>query len=295
MKTPQQLHTPVLLSETISLLNPKQGESYLDLTAGYGGHASEIVSYTNEPKKAVLVDRDEYAIRELQKKCGLANAKIVHSDYLTAAKNLLENNAKFDLILMDIGVSSVQFDQAERGFSFQAEAPLDMRMDSRQENSAYHVVNYESEKQLAKIIHEYGEESPKQAGRIAYAIRTNRPIRTTVQLADVIKKVSPKQGKIHPATRTFQAIRIHVNDELGQLREALPIAVKLLNSGGRIGVISFHSLEDKIVKSYFKEESQAGYEASIELINKKPITASNNEIDYNPRSRSAKLRGAVKK
>ena len=295
MKTPQQLHTPVLLDNVISLLSPKEGESYLDLTAGYGGHASRIVSITKNENKTTLVDRDERAIRELQSKCGLANANIIHSDFLAAARKLHEQGEKYDLILMDLGVSSVQFDEAERGFSLQKDAPLDMRMNPSQKNSAYQVVNYMSEKQLAKIIRNYGEEKPKQANRIAHAIRINRPIKTTTELAKIIQDVSPRSGKIHPATRTFQSIRIIVNDELTQLVEALPIAVQMLDKSGRIGVISFHSLEDRIVKNYFNEESRSGFEASISLLNKKPITASMDEIVYNPRSRSAKLRGAVKK
>jgi 16S rRNA (cytosine1402-N4)-methyltransferase len=195
---------------------------------------------------------------------------------------------------MDLGVSSVQFDEGVRGFSFQHDAPLDMRMDSDQSHSAYTVVNHAPEKELAKIITDFGEEKPKTASKIAHAIKVNRPIKTTFQLAEVIQKVSPRQGKIHPATRTFQAIRIVVNDELEQLKQTLPIAIDLLNPGGRIAVISFHSLEDRIVKEIFYEEAKAGYEAKLELLNKKPVEASRNEIVYNPRSRSAKLRGAVK-
>jgi len=296
MKTPQQLHIPVLLNETISLLAPEMGESYLDLTAGYGGHASKILELTRAPEKAVLVDRDAYAIAELQKKCGLSKAKSEHSDFLAVAEKLVNSKRKFDLVLMDLGVSSVQFDMASRGFSFRVSAPLDMRMDPCMRVTAYDVVNKTSESELTKIIQDFGEEKPKTAQKIAHAIAINRPVKTTVELAELVRSVSPRsRGKIHPATRTFQAIRIKVNDELGQLEKTLPLAVELLSPGGRLAVISFHSLEDRIVKNYFNEQSTSGYEADVEVINKKPLTASDNELVYNPRSRSAKLRGVVKK
>lgn len=295
MKTPQQLHIPVLLDLVVRYLAPEKDESYLDLTAGYGGHASEILKITQNPERAVLVDRDKNAIRELRNQCGLANAEFMHSDFLAAATKLLDSGRKFNLILMDLGVSSAQLDQAERGFSFRYDAELDMRMDESQSLTAAEVVNRSSEKLLSEIIAKYGEETPKAARRIARAIRLNRPIKTTKQLAETVAKVHHGKGKIHPATRTFQAVRIVVNDELRQLSEALPIAQQLLEKGGRLGVISFHSLEDSIVKNYFNEQSRAGYEATLGLITKKPIIASQNEIVYNPRSRSAKLRVAVKK
>jgi 16S rRNA (cytosine1402-N4)-methyltransferase len=295
MKTPQQLHIPVLLDSVARYLAPKLNESYLDLTVGYGGHAGEILKLTKSPERAVLVDRDKNAIRELSNQCGLANAEFLHSDFLTAVEKLLDSERKFDLILMDLGVSSPQLDQADRGFSFQHDAPLDMRMDESQSKTAAEVVNRSSEKALSEMLANYGGESPKAARRIAHEIRLNRPIETTKQLAEIVTRVHHGKGKIHPATRTFQAVRIVVNDELRQLTEALPIAQQLLNKGGRIGVISFHSLEDSIVKNYFNEQSRAGYEATLDLITKKPITASQDEIVYNPRSRSAKLRVAVKK
>jgi 16S rRNA (cytosine1402-N4)-methyltransferase len=295
MKTPQQLHIPVLLDSVLRYLAPEAGDRYLDLTAGYGGHASEILKITQNPEQAVLVDRDENAIRKLKNQCGLANAEFMRSDFLTAVKNLQDSGRKFDLILMDLGVSSPQLDQPERGFSFQYDAALDMRMDESSALTAAEVVNRSSEKALSEMIVKYGEETPKVANRIAHAIRLSRPINTTKQLADIVTKVHHGKGKIHPATRTFQAVRIVVNDELHQLAEALPIACQLLTQGGRIGVISFHSLEDVIVKNYFNEQSRAGYEATLSLISKKPIVADQKEIVYNPRSRSAKLRVAVKK
>jgi 16S rRNA (cytosine1402-N4)-methyltransferase len=294
MKTPQQLHIPVLLDSVLRTLAPKAGDKYLDLTAGYGGHAKEILKITGNNQESVLVDRDKNAIRELSNQCGLANTEFIQSDFLTAVKELRDSERKFDLILMDLGVSSPQLDNAERGFSFQYEAKLDMRMDESQALTAWEVVNRSSEKALSEMIVKYGDETPKVGNRIAHAIRINRPIDTTKQLADVVAKVHHGKGKIHPATRTFQAVRIVVNDELRQIAETLPIACQLLNPGGRIGVISFHSLEDAIVKNYFNEQSRAGYEATLELATKKPVIADENEIVYNPRSRSAKLRVAVK-
>ena len=251
--TPQQLHIPVLLDETLAVLAPKAGESYLDLTAGYGGHAARVLALTKAPGKATLVDRDENAIRELKNQCGFANAELVHEDFLTAVEKLHEAGSRFDLILMDLGVSSAQLDQAARGFSFQHDAPLDMRMDARLKTTASEIVNHRSAKDLAKIIAEYGEESGKSAAKIARRICLARPIVTTGQLANLIAEIHPRRGKTHPATRTFQAIRIAVNDELGQLKAALPRAMELLNPGGRLAVIAFHSLEDRIVKTYFKE------------------------------------------
>jgi 16S rRNA (cytosine1402-N4)-methyltransferase len=295
MKTPQQLHTPVLLDTVVRYLAPTAGDSYLDLTVGYGGHASEILKITGNARQSVLVDRDINAIRELGNKCGLANAEFINSDFLTAVRKLRDSGRKFNLILMDLGVSSPQLDQAQRGFSFQTEAPLDMRMDESQNMTAAEVVNRSSEKDLSEIIVKYGEETLKNARRIAHAIRLNRPIATTKQLADIVTKVHHGKGKIHPATRTFQAIRIVVNDELRQLAEALPVASELLATGGRIGVISFHSLEDSIVKNYFNEQSRSGYEATLTLASKKPIAPATAEIVNNPRARSAKLRVAVKK
>jgi 16S rRNA (cytosine1402-N4)-methyltransferase len=295
MKTPQQLHIPVLLDATLRCLAPQVGESYLDLTAGYGGHARAVIDQTKASDRAVLVDRDENSIRELKNQCGFAKTEFVHDDFLAAAKGLQARGSKFDLVLMDLGVSSPQLDEPVRGFSFQKSAPLDMRMDARQQLTAAEVVNHMSEKQLSEVLLRFGEQKPKTAIKLARAIRLNRPISSTVELADIVARTSPQgRAKIHPATRTFQAIRIVVNDELEQLRQTLPIAVELLRPGGRIAVISFHSLEDKIVKDYFAEQSRAGYEAKLSLITKKPIRPDQNELVYNPRARSARLRAAVK-
>lgn len=293
MNTPQQLqHIPVLLQATLDLLAPKKGESYLDLTAGFGGHASKVIASIGDAKLATLVDRDETAItalRPLQE----AGARVLKTDYASAARQLHGAGERFDMILLDLGVSSPQIDNAGRGFSFMQEGPLDMRMDRDAKFSADTVVNHASKDELMHILRTYGEEPA--AARIAQAIIYARPLKTTAELADVVAKVyRGKRGKTHPATRTFQAIRIAVNDELKQLSDTLPLLPDLLNPGGRVGVISFHSLEDRLVKQYFAEQSQAGYEATLSLINKQPLDGATHDV-HNPRSRSAKLRAAVKK
>ncbi len=288
------LHVPVLLDETVRLLDPKPGETYLDLTAGYGGHASAIIEKTKNPSGAVLVDRDENAIAELQALKDLGTV-LLHTDFVTAARQLAEEGKQFDMILVDLGVSSPQLDRAERGFSFSKDGPLDMRMDPSAEKSAGTIVNRSSENELRRILTTYGEVPTGFAARIAKTIVRNRPIDTTKQLADLIlNEHRGKWQRIHPATRTFQALRIATNDEIGQVEAMLPLLPKLLKIGGRVGIISFHSLEDRPVKRYFKEQSDAGYEAELGILTKKPIEGATHDV-HNPRSRSAKLRVAVKK
>lgn len=283
-------HIPVLLDAVIGVLEPKSGESYLDLTAGYGGHAKSILSKTGDPSKLTLVDRDHNAINSLRdfKDKG---ATLIHSDFASAAETLKNQGKKFNMILVDLGVSSPHLDNAERGFSFQKEAPLDMRMDSSQALTADEVVNTWPKEELVRIFKEYGEE-PK-AKRIANAIAEARPISTTIQLADVIEAQYGRRGKTHPATRTFQALRIAVNDELGQLKRTLQYIPDLLEEQGRVGIISFHSLEDRIVKRYFNEETKAGFEARLKVTTKKPIDGAKEDV-LNRRARSAKLRAAIK-
>ena len=286
-----RLHIPVLLEAVLALLQPQKGESYLDLTAGYGGHAGAIIEQTGS--SATLVDRDENAIRELQS-FQQEGSRLLHTDFLSAARQLVDEGQMFDMILIDLGVSSPQLDNTERGFSFRNDAPLDMRMDQRIETSAATLVNTLSSEDLVKIITRYGEEPIGQARRIAQAIVESRPLETTGQLAEVIKKAyRGKMKRIHPATRTFQAIRIAVNDELQQVEKVLPLLPNLLNKDGRVAIITFHSLEDRLVKRYLKEQVDAGYEATLTLINKKPILGATEDV-HNPRSRSAKLRAAVK-
>lgn len=293
MEDHQSKHKPVLLREVIDLFAPVQGESLLDVTAGYGGHSSAIFDKTHQQESSCLVDRDTNATEELNNLDILKGAEIIHSDFAKASKKLHEQNKKFDLILADLGVSSPHLDNASRGFSFKNDGPLDMRMDTTSGITASDIVNTSSEESLKKIIKSYGEE--QQAGKIASVIVQNRPIKSTTHLAQIIAEALPKRGKIHPATKTFQGLRIAVNDELAQLRYTLPLWLKMLKSGGRIAVISFHSLEDRIVKEVFAEYGGDRYDADIKILTKKPVTASDDELVFNPRARSAKLRVAVKK
>ncbi len=281
------IHTPVLLDAVLEYLAPQTGESYLDLTAGYGGHASAVLAHTNAPDAMVLVDRDETAITALQ---GLADqgASLIREDFLTASTQLLADGKQFDMILADLGVSSLHLDMAERGFTFREKGPLDMRMDQRSSLTAATIVNEYDETTIAGLLKTYGEE-PK-AKRIAAAIVAQRPFTDTAALAAAVETVVPRRGRIHPATKTFQALRIAVNDELKLLDEALPIWLKLLAPGGRLAVISFHSLEDRLVKRAFAEVTSGGYDDSYRSLTKKPVVADDTEIDLNPRSRSAKLR-----
>jgi len=287
-------HVPVLLEAVLRELAPKVGESYLDLTAGYAGHATAVLKLTQNDKESVLVDRDEYAIAHLQHMAD-RGVQLLHTDFVSAATQLCEEGRQFNLILIDLGVSSPQLDQGDRGFSFKHNGPLDMRMDRRTGQTAAELVNTAHVKDLTTIIHEYGEEPYMQAKNIAEQIVANRPFEDTETLASLIKQTyRGRQGKIHPATRTFQALRIAVNDELGQVKATLPLLPKLLKQGGRVGVISFHSLEDRLVKRFFKEQEAAGFEAELQTLTKKPVSGAIDDV-HNPRSRSAKLRVAVKK
>ena len=265
----------------------------MDLTAGYAGHASEILDVTQNYKGAVLVDRDENAIKVLTEKFQGKGTRIVKADFYSAVLQEIECGNAFDMILMDFGVSSPQLDQAERGFSFAKDGPLDMRMDQSQELSAEVIVNHYNERHLAEILEEYGEEKPGFARLIARAIVHGRPWRSTAQLGEVLKRYG-RGGKIHPATRTFQAIRIAVNDELGLIEKTLKLLPKVLKPGGRVAAITFHSLEDRLVKDWLKESSAYGEESELQILTKKPITAGNEELFINPRARSAKLRAASK-
>jgi 16S rRNA (cytosine1402-N4)-methyltransferase len=286
------MHIPVLLNDVLAHLDPKSGESYLDLTAGYAGHAQSVLQYTANPRGAVLVDRDENAICVLGKQFAGSAVQIIHDDFLSAAGQLKAEGRQFDTILADLGVSSPHLNTASRGFSIRSDGPLDMRMDERQSVTAAAVVNSYDEAALSGIIRRYGEEP--RAKRIARSIVEHRPVQSTAELAHIVAQAIGRQGKIHPATRTFQAIRIAVNNELELLEAALPIWIDLLAPGGRIVVISFHSLEDRLVKQAFAERSKAGYEATLRLLTKRPVTGNNDELVFNPRARSAKLRAAVK-
>ena len=286
-------HFPVLLEEVLHYLNPQEGESFLDLTAGYGGHSSAVLERTFSPKKASLVDRDQNAVAFLTQRFKGQSVNIIHKDYLAAAEELRVAGKQFDMILADLGVSSPHLDNASRGFSIRLDGPLDMRMDERQKLTAYELVNNYSEESLRNIIRKYGEEP--RANKIARFIVENRPVRSTHELATIIARAWPgPRSRAHPATRTFQALRMAVNDELDLLEKALPIWIDLLAPGGRIVVISFHSLEDRIIKRMLNEMAGDRYDASLMLLTKQIVTGSAKEIVFNPRARSAKLRAAAK-
>lgn len=284
------IHVPVLVEEVLEYLGNTEGV-FLDCTVGLGGHAEAILNNCDRSFVVGLdVDEDALSIarERLARFINEGRLKLFKSSYVEVRKilNQLGIN-RVDAILMDLGVSSMQLEKAERGFSFNRDGPLDMRMDKEQTLTAYEVVNSWDEEALSRIIFEYGEEK-RYSRRIAKYIVQSRPIETTKQLVEVLAKAIPnKYGrKRHFATKVFQAIRIAVNNELDNLKRFLSDVPDLLNTGGRIGVISFHSLEDRIVKEFFKKESR------LKQLTKKPITPKESEIELNPRSRSAKLRVA---
>jgi 16S rRNA (cytosine1402-N4)-methyltransferase len=304
-------HQPVLYHEIIHALQPKNTGYYVDGTVGAGGHARGILEACAPDGRLLGLDVDPQAIalaRETLAPYG-QRARLVQTSYDTLTQTLREIGWDVvDGILLDLGLSSMQLDTPARGFSFQQDAPLDMRFDPQQLTTAADLVNTLPGDELADLIYRYGEE--RASRRIAQAIVKARPLRTTRQLAAVIETVSPpfgrlraaRKGRVHPATQTFQALRIAVNDELDRLQNALPQAVAALKSGGRLAVISFHSLEDRIVKEYFRQESKElvnpPYEriyeiekkATLKEINRKVIIPGEAEIAANPRARSAKLR-----
>ncbi len=293
------MHKSVLLKETIDLLNIRGNGKYIDATLGYAGHSSEILRGLEKEGFLFAFDQDEEAIKFSKERLNKINSnfKIFHTNF----KNMKDYvDEKVDGILFDLGVSSPQLDNSERGFSYHSDAPLDMRMDKRQSLSAYEVVNNYDLIKLIQIFFEYGEE--KYSKVIAKAIVNNRPINTTLELAEVIKASVPEsyRNSAHPARKVFQAIRIEVNKELEILTESINNAFDLLNSGGRLAIITFHSLEDRIVKKVFKkltDEDEISKKLPIvetkqkaKLITKKPIIPSDSELEENRRSRSAKLR-----
>ena len=293
------MHISVLLNESIESLNIKGNGKYIDATLGYAGHSSEILRRLEKEGFLFAFDQDEEAVKFSTEKLNKINSnfKIFHTNF----KNMKEYiDEKVDGILFDLGVSSPQLDETERGFSYHNDAPLDMRMDKRQKLTAYDVVNNYDIERLIKIFYEYGEE--KYSRNIAREIIKNRPINTTLELAEIIKSSVPEKyrNSAHPARKVFQAIRIEVNQELEILEQALLDAFSLLNSGGRISAITFHSLEDRIVKNVFKkltEEDEVSKKLpttktnqKAKLITKKPIIPSEKELEKNRRSRSAKLR-----
>jgi 16S rRNA (cytosine1402-N4)-methyltransferase len=301
-------HTPVLLKEAIDGLNIKEDGIYVDGTLGGAGHSLEIVKRLTSGK-LIGIDQDLDAISKAQEvlKNDLDKIILVHDNYVNIEEILSSLHIeKVDGILLDIGVSSHQLDEEERGFSYHKDAPLDMRMDETQDFTAWDVVNKYSEEELKRIIWDYGEERwAKRIAEFIVNVRETQPIDTTLQLVDVIKKAIPKKVRMeghHPAKKTFQAIRIEVNGELEVLEKSIPKMCRLLNKGGRIAIITFHSLEDRIVKETFKELNKdcicppeipicvCDKKQEIKIITRKPITPTESEIERNPRSRSSKLR-----
>ena len=294
-------HVPVLLKEAIDFLAVKRGGTYLDATVGLGGHSYEIARRLGAPGHLIGFDKDPAALEQaavsLQPPAVSEGAgdwptvSLLHGSFAEAGERVAP--ASLDGILADLGVSSLQLGDPARGFSFQAEGPLDMRMDPLSGEAAEQVVNHIGERELADVIYEFGEE--RRSRRIARAIVRSRPIQTTKQLVEVVsaaaRSMNRKHERIHPATRTFQALRIFVNRELDDLKALLEAAPGVLKPGGRLVMISFHSLEDRIVKDALREGAKQGW---CRLLTKKPLTASEEEMDRNPRSRSAKMRAAEK-
>ncbi len=281
-----------MLQSVLQILDPKPGQRYLDVTAGYGGHAQAILERTLVPESAVLVDRDQMAIDRLNDVFQGRGVQVFHKDYLSAALELSQKECTFDIVLADLGMSSPHLNIASRGFSFRYDAPLDMRMDQRQELTAATMVNSYSEEDLGEILRLYGEEPKARA--IAKLLVAKRPVKTTTELAQIVALAWPGYSKVHPATRTFQALRIAVNDELSLLQSALPVMLDLLAPEGRLAIITFHSLEDRIVKQFFADNAGDRYDSDFRNLTKKPVVPSPDEIVSNPRARSAKLRAVAK-
>jgi 16S rRNA (cytosine1402-N4)-methyltransferase len=288
-------HVPVLLKEAIDFLAVKRGGTYLDATVGLGGHSLEIARRLGAPGHLIGFDKDPAALERARERLTAISdderpaVTLIHGSFAEAGERVAL--ASLDGMMGDLGVSSLQLGDPARGFSFQAEGPLDMRMNPMSGETAEQVVNHIDERELADVIYEFGEE--RRSRRIARAIVRSRPIRTTRQLVEVVSAAarSMKHERIHPATRTFQALRIFVNHELDDLQALLKVAPGVLKPGGRLVMISFHSLEDRIVKDALREGAKQGW---YRLLTKKPVTASEEEIDRNPRSRSAKMRAAEK-
>ncbi|RDI74989.1 16S rRNA (cytosine(1402)-N(4))-methyltransferase [Gaiella occulta] len=305
-------HTPVLADAVRALLAVKPGETVVDATFGAGGHARLLADDLHGRGKLVAIDRDPSVkpyFDRLKARTG-ADLRFLRGDFAIVLSQLAANGVKADAILLDIGVSSMQIDRPERGFSYATDAPLDMRMDPSAEVTAATIVNTWDERELATIFRRYGEE--RFAAPIAGAIvqrRARQAFFRTADLVDVIKAAIPtpaRFGEGHPAKRVFQALRIAVNDELGQLEAALPAALEMLRPGGRIAVISFHSLEDRIVKQFFAARAKGctcppdfpicvcGKEPQLRVLTRKPVRPSAHERDDNPRSASSRLRAALK-
>jgi 16S rRNA (cytosine1402-N4)-methyltransferase len=296
MTNTNERHVPVLFQEAIDFLRVRPGSTVVDCTLGLAGHAAGIARQLGTAGHLIGFDRDPEALALAKEKLdGICSELGSHAPRVTligaafSSAPLHLKPASVDGLLADFGVSSLQLDEAGRGFSFMADGPLDMRMDTRSGLTAAQVVNEANERELADLIYEYGEE--RRSRRIARAIVRGRPVATTGQLSRIVTSAAPamKQAHIHPATRTFQALRIYVNHELDEIRALLEAAPTLLKPSGRLVVISFHSLEDRIAKDSLREGARQGI---WEILSKKPVTAGEEELERNPRSRSAKLRAA---
>lgn len=303
-------HLSVLKEVVLEYLNLKPGDTVIDCTVGAGGHAAGMLEKIGPAGKLLGLDMDPLALQIARTRLSpyQAHIRLVEANFEQAAGIAAQTGfSPANAILADLGVSSMQLDTPERGFSFLQDGPLDMRLGPQAGQSAAELVNTLAEKDLADIIYRYGEERKSRV--IARAIVNNRPVHTTAQLAQIVSRAAGGRGgqKIHPATRTFQAIRIAVNDELGVLERFLPAAMGLLAPEGRLAVISFHSLEDRLVKHFFQQEATdclcpprqpvcvCGHKAGLTIITPKPLTAGEAEIEANPRARSAKLRVAERK
>ena len=292
------MHEPVLLKETLTLLDPKPGQIVVDATVGSGGHAREILKRIGSEGRLIAIDEDPEAIQRAQKNLqAFPGVDYVQNNFSELDK-ILEclNLSAVNAVLLDVGVSSEQLEEASRGFSFLKEGPLDMRRDPSRQISARDLVNDLSQGELENLFRTYGEE--RWARRIAAALcreRLENPIETTQALVEVIKKAVPRRfhfGMRHPATRVFQALRIKVNEELAALETALPKALKALATGGRLAVISFHSLEDRLVKHTFRSWAEKD---EVRILTRKVVKPGAEEVGRNPRSRSAKVRAVEKK
>jgi 16S rRNA (cytosine1402-N4)-methyltransferase len=287
-------HVPVLFQEVIEFIRVRPGGTYVDCTLGLAGHAEAIVRQLGSAGHLIGFDRDpealELARTRLTRVCEELGSQAPQVTLIGEAFSTIAEHVKaasVDGLLADFGASSLHFDEARRGFSFQADGPLDMRMDTRSGPTAEQVVNETSERELANLIYEYGEE--RRSRTVARAIVRGRPVTSTAQLARIVASAVPPMKHIHPATKTFQALRIFVNQELQEIRALLEAAPGLLKPSARLVVISFHSLEDRIAKDSFREGAKKGI---WNVLTRKPVTAKEEEINRNPRSRSAKLRAA---
>jgi len=292
-----EIHIPVLKERVLEYLNPQPNENFIDATINGGGHAFAILEKTGPNGKLLGIEWDEEIFKNLKAKFENTKLKeriIIVNDNFKNLKKIIEkeNFQNPNGIIFDLGFSSWHIEKSKRGFSFMKDEILDMRYDKKSDLRAIDILNKWQERDIEKILREYGEE--KYSKKIAKAIveeRRKKPILKTSELSCLVEKIVRKRGKIHPSTKTFQALRIAVNQELENLKEVLPQAIEVLKSKGRLVIISFHSLEDRIVKNFFKEKAKEGV---IEILTKKPIIPSKKEIKENPRSRSAKLR-AIKK